>query len=65
VIADKDKLERFEADLLQRDKADFHRNLAIMDAMWEEAVALGAFPPQDPMEGIEVDLRIAKVVNSV
>jgi hypothetical protein len=32
--------------------------------MWKEAVALGAFPPKDPLEGIEVDINIAKILNS-
>jgi hypothetical protein len=65
LIVNKDKLERFESDFLKRDEADYHRNLAIFEGMWREAVTLGVFPPKDPMEGIEVDLKIAKVVNSV
>ena len=65
MIVNKDKLERFEMDFQKRDNVDYARNLAIMDAMWHEAVTLGVFPPADPMEGIEVDLKIAKVVNSV
>jgi len=33
--------------------------------MLAAAVALGALPPTDPSEGLEVVLRIARVVNSV
>jgi hypothetical protein len=65
LIADKDRLERFESDFLKRDKVDYARNLAILDAMWREAVTLKAFPPADPLEGIDIDMKIAKVVNSV
>jgi hypothetical protein len=65
LIADKDKLERFEMDFLKREKADYYKNLAILEGLWQEAVTLGVFPPADPLEGIEVDLKIAKVINSV
>ena len=33
--------------------------------MYKEAVALGVFPRKDPLEGIEIDIKIAKVVKSV
>jgi hypothetical protein len=65
LFSNRDRLERFELDFLKKDKIDHARNLAIMDAMWREAVALKVFPPVDPLEGIDVDMKIAKVVNSV
>ena len=36
-----------------------------MEALYQEAVALGVFPLKDPLDGLEVDIRIAKVVNHV
>jgi len=36
----------------------------IFESMWQEAVTLGVFPPKNPMEGIETDIRVAKVINS-
>jgi len=38
--------------------------LRIFTAMWEEALILGAFPAETPLEGIEIDIRIASVLNS-
>ncbi len=37
----------------------------MVDSMYDEAVALGVIPLKDPLDGLEVDLRIAKVVNHV
>jgi hypothetical protein len=37
----------------------------MVEALYKEAVALGAFPLKDSLEGLEVDIRIAKVINSV
>ena len=61
----KTELVKFETDVLRKDKINHGKNIRTVDALHYEAVALGAFPLRDPLEGIEVDLKIAKVVNSV
>ena len=55
----------FERELIRREKPDLIRNLKIVEALFQEAVELGVFPLKDPLEGLEVDIRIAKVINSV
>ena len=55
----------FEKELIRREKSDLKRNLQFVEALFQEAVALGVFPLKDPLEGLEVDIRIAKVINSV
>ncbi len=37
---------------------------ALVESLWEEAKSLGIFPLKDPLEGIDVDIRIAQVLNS-
>ena len=37
----------------------------IVDALYKEAVALGALPLKDPLEGIDIAIKIAWVVNNV
>lgn len=59
------KLQAFEASRVMAEKVDVEQNLRILDALYEEAVMLGALPPKDPLEGLEVKIRIAKTVNSV
>ena len=59
------QVEPAEKDLIKNDKVDVHKNLAILNALYEEAVALGVFPLKDPLDGFDVDLKIARVVNSV
>ena len=58
-------LEEFERELVARDSLTYEQKLKIYEAMWNEAVSLGVLPPEDPMEGIEVDIKIAKTLNSV
>lgn len=57
--------QKFEIEFSKKEKVDIIRNFRIVDALYNEAVALGVIPLKNPLDGIEVDLRIAKVVNSV
>jgi transcriptional regulator with XRE-family HTH domain len=61
----KSNLLKFELSLLRREKMDYGKNFRIVDALYHEAVTLGTLPLKNPLDGIEVDLKIAKVVNSV
>lgn len=65
MITDAKKWAAFEEETIRADKPDFSHNIRLVEAMYREAVALGAFPPKDPLEGLEVDIRIARVVNGV
>ncbi|MDI6873782.1 hypothetical protein [Candidatus Solincola sp.] len=65
MIGDKKLLEKFEREFLRNDRPTLEENFRLLDAMWEEAVYFRVLPPPEPLQGIEVDLRIAKIVNSV
>jgi len=59
------RLLKFEIDFLKEEKVDLARNFRIVDALYKEAVTLGIIPLKNPLDGIDVDLKIAKAVNSV
>jgi len=65
MIINHKELRKFRKDLARKGKPSYMKNLAIFEALYREAVKLGTLPPKDPLDGIEVDIRIAKVVNSV
>ena len=56
-------LRAFEQDQIRNMPADLARNLAIVEALCQEARLLGVWPPADLLDGIEVDLRVAKAIN--
>ncbi len=58
-----DLLQAFEQTRIRNTPPDYFRNLKIFEALYEEAKALGHFPLPEPLEGIEVDIRLAKVIN--
>ena len=59
------KFEKFENDLISREKLSIEQNFFIMDEMYKEAACLGIFPLKNPLEDIEDDIRLAKILNSV
>ena len=56
-------IREFEDEQVGRNPADYHANLRIFEALWDHATQLGVLPPEDPLEGLEVDLRLAEALN--
>lgn len=63
MIKNPDILEQFEKQRTREEKLSFEEALKIFEAMWKEGVNLGVLPPKDPLEGIEVDIKIARIIN--
>ncbi|MBE3111720.1 MAG: hypothetical protein IMZ46_14640 [Acidobacteria bacterium] len=65
MVKNPEKLRAFEDERIRTEKVDVERNFRIVDALYDEARMLGVLPPKDPLEGIEVKIRIARAVNYV
>jgi hypothetical protein len=63
LIKDRVLWEKWETEFVRSQPVDFRKNLQMLDWMYEHARAMGAFPPADPLEGIETKIRLARVVN--
>jgi hypothetical protein len=58
-------VKKFEDRFLEEEGPLEHaRALKIFTALWQEALTFGLFPPRDPLEGIETDLKIARILNT-
>ena len=58
-------LRKFNDELAAREgPLDLQKAMDIFSALWEEGTTLGSLPPDDPMEGVHVDIRIARILNS-
>jgi hypothetical protein len=65
MITDQEVLRKFEDDLISKEgKINHDQSLNLFTSMWKEGILLGVLPPKDTMEGIDVDIRIAQVLNS-
>lgn len=65
MILDKAYLQEFKDRLIAEEKVDFEANLAIYEAMWQEAVELGVLPSKDPCDGLENAVRISSILNRI
>jgi len=64
MVRDGDTLRRFEEDLIRREpQHSFQEALQLYEAMWKEGVTLGILPLSDPLDGIEADIELARVLN--
>jgi len=59
------EFQQFEMEFLRRGKLDIVRNFQIEEALYHEAVSLGIIPLKNPLDGLEVDIKIARTINLV
>ena len=59
------EFQQFEMEFLRKEKLDVVRNFQIVEALYQEAVSLGIIPLKNPLDGLEVDIKIARAVNCV
>lgn len=65
MVKDGTFLAEFERAYTASEKPDYLEGLKVFEAMWKEGLLFGVLPLKDPLEDIEVDLRIARILNHV
>lgn len=63
MIKNPDILEQFEKERIKKEKLSFKKASKLFEGMWKEGINFGVLPSKDPLEGIEVDIRIARILN--
>jgi hypothetical protein len=56
---------KFEEQLIASEPVDFQRNLRLADELYAYARQLGTIPGPDPLEGLDVNIRMVKVFRNV
>ncbi len=64
MIRDTALWEQFEAQWQQSQESSLKTNLDLLEVLLQHARSLGVWPPEAPLEGIEHDLLLAKMVNT-
>ena len=63
MIKNRRAIDLFENSLVRLSIADYQRNLLIFEDLYREACSLGVLPLKDPLDGIESDIRLARIMN--
>lgn len=64
MIKDAKLVAEFEDRELKNEKLSYIEALQIFEGMWMEGVTLGVLPLKDPLEEIETDINLARILNS-
>lgn len=56
-------LREFERAQLKAAPPDYFHNLRLFEALYREARDLGVLPGDDPLEGLDKDIRVARAMN--
>lgn len=57
------ELLRLQNELARKSGPSLKQKFLILEGLYREAVMLGVFPLKDPLEGLEVDIKLARAVN--
>ena len=55
----------FYRSLIEREKLSYKEALSIYEALHKEAVSLGIISSKNILDGINIDIRIAKAINGL
>jgi hypothetical protein len=65
MIKDAEILRKFERNFISgQGRLPYAQSRKLFTAMWKEGVTLGVFPPVEPLAGVEVDIRMARILNT-
>lgn len=65
MVTNSKKLAELEKKLLEGEHLSYKKKLKLYDALFKEAVSRGIFTHENIMDGVEVNIRIAKAINSL
>jgi len=65
MVKNKVKLSKFYRKVIEEENISHKQALSIYEALHKEAVSLGIINSENILEGLEVDLRIAKAINGL
>ncbi|HLD73954.1 MAG TPA: hypothetical protein VJB34_03535 [Bdellovibrionota bacterium] len=65
MVRSKKALQEFEDNLNRKgERLSYKQAMTLFVAMWLEARRMGVLPLKNPLEGIEVDIEVARILNS-
>jgi len=65
MVKNSKKLREFEKNFLKSQTVNIKQNFNIIEGLFREAISLGVIPIKNPLDGIEIDIKVARAINSV
>ncbi len=65
MIKDPEYLKKFEDEQTANDDMTLEQKLKLLNSIYKYAVKLGILPPDDLLEGLDTDIKVAKIINGI
>jgi len=65
MLRKKRKLDKFYQSLIEKEKIPYKKALVIFEGLLKEAVSLGIINSKNILDGLEVDIKVAKALNGL
>ena len=65
MIKDPEYLKKFEDEQTANDDMTLEQKLKLLNSIYKYAVKLGTLPPDDLLEGLDNDIKVAKIINGI
>ncbi|MFN3996107.1 MAG: hypothetical protein ACK4GR_06235 [bacterium] len=65
MIKNKNLIEKFESNFIKNSNYSIEKKLEIFENLLKFAKEIKKFPPQNLLEGIEIDIKYAKIINGI
>lgn len=65
MVKDSGLLQKFEDEQTIKDNMTLEQKLKLLNSIYVFAVNLGTLPPKDLLEGIETEIKVAKIINGI
>ncbi len=65
MIKDPEYLKKFEDEQTAKDDMTLEQKLKLLNSIYKFAIKLGTLPPDDLLEGLDTDIKVAKIINGI
>ncbi len=65
MIKNPEYLKKFEDEQTANDDMTLEQKLKLLNSIYKFAVKLGTLPPDDLLEGLDNDIKVAKIINGI
>lgn len=65
MIKNPEFLRKFEDEQTANDDMTLEEKLSLLNSIYKFAIKLGTLPPEDQLEGLEMDIKVTKIANGI
>lgn len=58
-------LQKFEDEQIALDDMTLEQKLSLLNSIYKFSVKIGTLPPEDLLEGLEIDIKVTKIANGI